>query len=213
MTNNLKAAMQRIDEAGKALAEEKRAAAQVAAQEESRLRQLNPEPGDLVEGQGIYIGTWGDEFGGIKKTFNVYAAPENLPALYTYEDAVRTVSKLQNWNGYDGTKFSDDLKFYKALKKGTYRGGWIIPPLSVLRGELGLTKSFYGLRHVGGFQGNLERFPYDTVSIERPNFYWSSSTTKGWMWGYSSCTANEICWEKNKELLSVRPIRMVEIKR
>lgn len=93
------------------------------------------QPGDLVPGEGIYIGKYEPkdrEGKSLSKAFNVFAAPEDLPETMKYVDAVKHIAKLKKWNGYDGTNYATDKEFYAAVKNDSYDGGWIIPPRSVL---------------------------------------------------------------------------------
>lgn len=94
-----------------------------------------PKPGDLVPGQGIYLGQYTpkDRDGNsLSKTFNVFAAPEDLPERMTYIGAVEYIAQLKNWHGHDGTNYATDKEFYDAVKNGSYNGGWIVPTYGIL---------------------------------------------------------------------------------
>src|SRR5690606_25593004 len=70
-----------------------------------------PEIGELVAGEGVYLGTYApkDRDGiSLSKTFNVFAAPEDLPGVHQYVGAVAEISKLKNWHGHDGEAFNND---------------------------------------------------------------------------------------------------------
>ncbi len=68
-------------------------------------------PGDLVEGEGVYVGQWKllD-----RCIFNIYAAPDYLRdaqgerAVFTYKEAVKTIKEMKDWCGYNGAFYSGD---------------------------------------------------------------------------------------------------------
>jgi hypothetical protein len=94
--------------------------------------------GQLVAGQGVYIGQYApkDRDGNsLGKIFNVFAAPQDLGGTEKYVDAVKHVAQLKNWNGFDGTNYATDRELYKAIKDGSYNGGWIIPTRDLLSGK------------------------------------------------------------------------------
>lgn len=110
--------------------------------------------GKMVEGKGIYIGTWkadhpegkfSFEAGGLelyppglKEVFNVFAAPEDLKDTLgerlevTFNKASRHLDALKNWHGYDGHGFADYEELYVALRDLTYKGEWIVPPSDIM---------------------------------------------------------------------------------
>ena len=95
-------------------------------------------PGQKMPDGTIYLGRYSPkdrEGNSLSKTFNVFAAPEDLPKMMTYLDTVKYIAGLKNWNGYDGTNYANDKEIYAALKNKTYRGGWIIPTRDILDGK------------------------------------------------------------------------------
>src|SRR5947208_2846954 len=81
----------------------------------------NAEPGQMITGEGIFLG----QYQSLGRIFNVFAAPEDLPAMMKYVDAVKYIAELKGWNGFDGTNYATDKEFRQALKDGSYTGGWI----------------------------------------------------------------------------------------
>lgn len=117
-----------------------RAAPSKPEQKEDVVDQLETaDRGALVKGQGIYLGIYAlkDKDGvSLGKIFNVYAAPENLPGQdLNYEDTVNYIANLRLRHGHDGTKYKSDEEIHAALKDGSYKGGWIIPPREILCGK------------------------------------------------------------------------------
>lgn len=94
------------------------------------------KPGDMIEGHGIFLGTWEpeDSKGSLGKLFNVFAAPEDLQGTMTYRDAVESVARLKDWNGHDGANYANDDELYEALGDGRYNGEWVIPPMIIWTG-------------------------------------------------------------------------------
>jgi hypothetical protein len=91
---------------------------------------------------GIYIGT--QEItakGGLKKVFDLYAAPEDLTdgnerrLVTTYKKAVKALKRKKNWHGYNGECFKNHQAWEVALANNTYRGGWFIPTKEILHGK------------------------------------------------------------------------------
>ncbi len=176
-------------------------------------------PGQLVKGQGVFAGTWEpkDRDGkSLGKIFNVFAAPQDLPETMKYVGAVKHIAKLKGWNGFDGTHYATDKEIYKALKDGSYDGGWIIPTRDILRGNDVDGKdttpdNFFAHQNRGAFKGT---FKTATASVSRyPGWYWSSTEDRD----TSSCV-RVVCFSggyenwftKDNFLLSCRPVRLVE---
>ena len=66
------------------------------------------------------------------KLLEAIPAPEDLPELLTYNDAVKKVASLKNWHGFDGCDFKNEAELMAAFENGTYNGGWFIPPKDLL---------------------------------------------------------------------------------
>ncbi len=122
-------------------AEQQRQKEQQKQQAEEALR--NPLPGTLVPGQGIFLCKYtpvDETEKSLRKTFNVYAAPEDLTDEWGrwcrnhYNGTVWRMSTLRDWHGYNGANYRDDAEFYSALKNGSYHGEWVIPTHNLLRG-------------------------------------------------------------------------------
>ncbi len=139
------------------------------------------KPGDLIPGQGIYMGKWQpkDRDGAsLGKVFNVFAAPEDLkssdatPLHLTFHDTVYWVDKLKDWHGYNGAYFHNDRELIDALKNRSYNGGWFIPPVELacgsdwIRNETYET-SFFALRKTTHLK---EMFKHGSISL-----YWTCS--------------------------------------
>lgn len=136
------------------------------------------EVGQLVEGKGVFIGTWEpkDSDGNSLEEFNLFAAPEDLMdaegrrLAATFNGAVKHVAALRDWHGHDGGDFRNDAALYAAMKEGRYKGEWFIPPVGVLKEHL------YPNRNKGALAGT-----FTTAS--------SGAGFAPWYW---SCTEN--CW-------------------
>ncbi|MDD3370807.1 MAG: hypothetical protein PHE27_03155, partial [Alphaproteobacteria bacterium] len=97
-------------------------------------------------------------------TYYVFAAPHFLSSQYrmplrlSYNEAVKEVTKLKNWHGFDGTNYKTDAELYSALSDKSYKGGWFIPPIELLRGVRSghYTEAFknhlYNVKHCGKFR-------------------------------------------------------------
>ena len=109
------------------------------------LRELvNVKIGQLIEGRGVFFGTWEPKDGegrSLGKIFNMFAAPEDLTdsfgkrQTFKYLEAVGRVSSLKDWHGHDGTSYKTDKELFAALQDGTYNGGWFIPPRELMIGR------------------------------------------------------------------------------
>ena len=84
---------------------------------------------------GIYIGQY--ESKSLGKIFNVFAAPANIGKYgQAYNLTRERLARLKNWHGFDGTDYANAEQFQEALKNGSYKGGWIIPTMEMLRENL-----------------------------------------------------------------------------
>jgi len=194
------------------------------AEEEEALR--NPKPGQEIPGHGVIIGTW--QLKGLSQKFNVFAAIEDLTneagekEIYTYDDTVKRMAELEDWHGFDGTKYKNDKEFYEALKNGSYDGGWIIPPRELLTGTKangpeGFRSGSYIVQPDNLFdhqdKGSLSG-TFDKAAVgERVsgNTYFSSTMHwNGWQVWLSSLhgTGFEQPTSKNWTRASCRPVRL-----
>lgn len=99
--------------------------------------------GKFIPNKGVFFGTWTpkDKNGkSLGKTFNLFAAPQDLQdtsrerMTMTFDNAIAAVSRLKNWQGYNGARFQNEKDLYKALANNTYKGEWFIPTLDMLIG-------------------------------------------------------------------------------
>lgn len=167
---------------------------------------LMPEPGEMVKGEGIYIGEYDPKDGNGKslgKLFNVYAAPEDLTSEISYKDALKKLKELKSWHGYDGTDYATSKKIIAALMNGNYKGGWIMPPLEIV--EVGVQEaSLCRHKNSGLLSGTFSNVNYMT------------STEKD---GSESFHAVKMESGENTSINSgytggraCRPVRLVEVK-
>ena len=145
-----------------------------------RAPQQHSDPSPLQIGQkvyndagvctGMYIGT--QEItakGGLKKVFDLYAAPEDLTdendkkLVTTYKNAVKALKRKKNWYGYNGECFKNHHKLEAALANNTYRGGWFIPPKGVVETNLYKNKG----------RGDLKGTFTDRNGSDLAHWYWS----------------------------------------
>ena len=184
----------------------------------------NPQPGQKMPDGTIYLGQYKtkDHNGNsLSKTFNVFAAPEDLPETMTYVEAVKHIAGLKNWNGYDGTNYATDKELYAAIKSGSYTGAWIIPTRAILHGkDIDGTRTtpdnFLSAKDKGAFVDAKHAFKTATSSgSDCPDYYWSSTQDRGnpsYVWGVRLSDGNAGWCHKDNNRLSCRPVRLVEIK-
>jgi hypothetical protein len=146
-----------------------------------------PEIGQLVEGKGVYVGTWTpkDRVGNsLGKTFNLFAAPYDLgldengngiKLVTTYKKAVTAVGKITNLLGFAGFRGKNDTDLYNALRDGSYKGEWFIPTKDILCGKdvdgnAVQNDHLFGHRNTGALAGT-----FTTVKSGSDNapWYWS----------------------------------------
>ena len=186
---------------------------------------LEYKPGQMVGSQGIYFGQYkpkdrkGNRLG---KTFNVFAAPQDLPETMKYVDAVKHIAKLKGWNGFDGTNYPTDKEIYAALKDGSYKGGWIIPTRELLagtepddesdirEGKVIQPDNLFNHQNKGAFKGTFKTAASSGSAY--PGWYWSSTEyreNQSDVWGVrfsDGCGG----WNRKDDLrLSCRPVRLV----
>ena len=190
-------------------AKEEEAAKKEAAEKALKEALKHAKIGDYIEGKGIYCGKWvpkdrtGKSLGTI---FNLFAAPEDIGILKSFNDAVKSVATLRNWHGHDGYDHeagdrNPQEKLYDDLRSGNYKGEWFIPPKDVL-------EKLY--KYKGFFKGD--------AAFKEPG---SNSRSAHWYW---SCTEHDastvIAWyqrfdggeqgffsKKNQIEMSVRCVR------
>lgn len=156
----------------------------------------NLKPGDLVADQGIYLGKYSpiDRDGiSLGKTFNVFAAPQDLPERMTYVDTVKFIAELVDWYGFNGTNYPTDKEIYAALNDGSYDGGWIIPTRELLvgtapdsaevirsagkggipQGEVIQPDNLFDHQNIGAFKGTVGTDPANC------SWYWTSTERRG----------------------------------
>lgn len=171
-------------------AEERELEQQREALEQEIEHRKNPEPGQMIEGEGIFVGKYApkDRDGNsLGKIFNVFAAPEDLPETATYDETVRKISELKDWNGHDGTNYANDAEIYAALKDGRYGGGWIIPTWDILHGEdagdnATAPDSIFAHKDKGAFKEAKHALKtaatVPSSSSFFPNRYWASTESR-----------------------------------
>lgn len=111
----------------------------------NRLTKHCHEIGQMVKGEGIYLGIWEpSDLEGVSlgKVFDIYAAPEkpqdsySRPLETTFNRAVQHVAKLKNWFNHDGAHFESDAQIYTAIREGREKEleNWFIPTIDILGG-------------------------------------------------------------------------------
>jgi len=178
-------------------------------------------PGTLIGQQtadGIFIGRYvpkDREGNSLGKIFNVFAAPQDLGGTVKYADAVKNIAQLKNWHGFDGTDYATDTDLYKALKEGSYNGGWIIPTRDLLTGKdvdgrARQTGNLLAARDIGALKDTFNTSPARSATYF--DWYWSCTEIRN--------TPNVIVlhltngyesWDgKNGSRASLRPVRLVD---
>jgi hypothetical protein len=184
--------------------------------------------GGAVAGEGIYIGQWQpkDRDGvSLGKTFNVFAAPKDLPDTMTYDDTVKAIAELKNWNGFDGTNYANDKEIYAALKEGSYGGGWIIPTRELLvgtepdgasgvrEGKIIQPDNLFDHRNKGVLKDTFKAGASSDFIF--PYWYWSSTEYRddpSCVWDVRFSFGYEGWHHKDGFCLNCRPVRLVEVR-
>lgn len=179
----------------------------------------------MIPGEGIFLGhyTPRDRDGHtLGKVFDVFAAPEDLTdesgvrAIFKYVEAVTRVTALKGWHGSDGGSYVSDTQLYAALKDGSYRGEWVIPPRDLLDGmdvDENQTQpdNLVAHRNKGAFSGT---FTMAASGSGYPSWYWSSTEKRDHP-SYVYCVRlsyDHGDWDpKDGDRLSCRPVRLVEV--
>jgi len=148
----------------------------------------------------------------------VLAAPEDLPEVMRYNDAVKYIAKLKNWYGHDGAKYRHDRKLNAALTDGSYTGGWVIPTCEILYGdhsgrnqELITPDNILAHKDRSSFKGTFKMAA--SIGFESSDWYWSSSETQtdAWMLTVRLSDGKVDVATKEYECLSCRPVRLVPV--
>jgi len=164
------------------------------------------EIGQMVEGKGIFAGTWEPEDragDSLNKTFNLYAAPEDIGVQKTFDEAVEYVAGIKDLLGHDGfnhnvkSKTTDEA-LYDVLRSGTYGGEWFIAPKDALNANL------YANKDKGDLKGTFKT-EYDG------RWYFSSTEDyRGFLshvWNQRFSDGNDDWNHKDFVELSTRPVR------
>lgn len=166
-----------------------------------------PEMGTLVKGEGVYIGRYEPMDGqgkSLGKIFNVYAASEDLTKDISCNAVLKKLRELKNWHGYDGSDYATSVKIIFDLISGSYKGGWVIPPLEIV--EAGNQEaSLFKCRNSGVLYGTLdekESYITSTMTKDAKNFHGVKMEDGGLTSFDPTFTSGRSC----------RPVRLVEIK-
>jgi hypothetical protein len=210
--------------------ERKKEAARKKAEEEAL---KNPTPGREIAGEGIFLGQYrpkdraGNSLG---KVFNVFAAKEDLTdasgkkETFKYVDAVKRVATLKGFHGHDGKSYATDKELYKALKDGSYDGGWVIPtrelligteaggPTGIRKGTVIQPDNLYDHRTKGALK---DTFCTKAASGSGcPQWYWSCTERRDdpdRAWGADFSDGNGDWGHKDSSRLSCRLVRLVPV--
>lgn len=152
----------------------------VVAAVKKRERRANPQIGDLDE-RGIFLGVWEARDGdgnSLKKKFNVFAAPEDLPGKKTYSETLKHMAGLEDWHGYAGTNYDNDEEVLQALAEGSYNGGWFIPLKEMLDGKDAednktMPDNLTAHHGRGAFKDSLQKAG---AGFSSAGYYWSSTS-------------------------------------
>jgi hypothetical protein len=70
--------------------------------------------------------------------FCVYAAPQDLTdkngnkLTGYFDDCRKALNQKSLWNGYSGECYANEAALMKSFRDGTNKGGWTIPPFSIV---------------------------------------------------------------------------------
>ena len=198
------------------------------------LEERVPEIGESVSGQGIFLGQYSpkDQNGkSLGKIFNVFAAPEDLSVkesksgffkkretvtrVFTFNDAAKLVAELKDWHGHDGASFENSAVLTKALKDGSYKGEWVIPPREILSGKDvdgndAQQNHLYKHQNKGAFKGTFKTAA--SSGSDCPDWYCSSTEDcdhSSEVHGVLFSDGYESWLFKDDIRLSCRPVRLV----
>lgn len=180
----------------------------------------NPQPGQKMPDGTIYLGQYTpkDRDGkSLSKTFNVFAAAEDLPETMKYVDAVKYIASKYKAHGYDGTNYATDKELYAAIKSGSYNGGWIIPTRDILHGKdidgkETTPDNILAHKDKGSFKDTFKTAA--SSGSDYPDWYWSSTENRdnsSNVWNVRLSDGNDDWNHKDNNRLSCRPVRLVEV--
>jgi len=165
------------------------------------------EIGQVVEGKGVYVGKHEiTSKGGLKKIFDLYAAPEDLTdandkkLVATYNDSVRTLNEKKFWHGYNGECFENHKELEEALASDTYQGGWFIPAREIVKTHL------YQNKDTGDLKGTFT----DKSGSGNAHWYWSCTEHReaaSYVSGLDFTDGDDDWVHKGAHELSTRPVR------
>jgi len=184
----------------------------------------NPRTGQLIADRGIYLGVYEpkDRSGrSLNKKSHAFAMPEDLKdatgknLILTFNNAAKEVGKLRNRHGHDGLYLENDTALDEALKNGSYRGQWIIPPRELLHGKdvdgnSVAVENLLTNKDKGAFAGTFTLT--DTSGSDGcPDWYWSLTEhreDRGYVWGVRLSGGNDGRNHKDGGRLACRPVRL-----
>lgn len=177
---------------------------------------------------GIYVGLWepsGADGSRLGKIFEIYAAPQDLDdgggrTTMNYDAALRRLSSLKSWNGFDGGNYRNDKNLREALRGGTYHGEWVIPPREIANGadrdgNAVQPDNLMAHRDAGALRGSFNAAAHCRPSY--PSLYWSSTESPpyaGSFWLVGLATG-DYGWNPpdTSNGMSCRLVRFVEVPR
>lgn len=109
-----------------------------------------------VQAEGVHVG----QCTILSKTFNVYAALNDLPETVTYPDALKHISGMK-----DGAPYADEAALQRAVQEGSYTGGWFIPTFEMLE------KNILASKHIPALWAAFSERAVSGDSY--PDWYWS----------------------------------------
>lgn len=166
--------------------------------------------------EGIYIGQYAPrdrEGNDLYKIFNVFAAPQDLGGRKNYFDTIEHIARLKNWHGFDGASYATDKELYKAIKDGSYAGGWIIPTSDIMIGkdvdfQETTPDNLYAYRRSFGAAADPER------AFKAREWYWSCTEFRASPFHMKSIvlSGGDESWSnKHTSRLNCRPVRLVPV--
>ena len=181
------------------------------------------EPGHKMPDGTIFIGVYTpiDRQGNsLHKTFNAFAAPQDLGKAVRYTDAVKHIKTVYGPKNTFVTKDMTDEDLFKALHEGRYDGEWFIPPHELLYAQSPTDlkvapHNVFSLKDKTLLKGAFKNIsqPYNPHSVDNSHFYWTCTKGKN-SYRVINMSNGDSCWAKSKEsFLSCRLMRLVEIKK
>jgi hypothetical protein len=145
-----------------------------------------------------------------------------------YVDTVKHIAGLKNWHGHDGTNYATDKEIYAALKDGSYKGGWIIPPRELLvgtepdgpggvrKGTVIQPDNILAHKDKGVLKDTFKTATASGSDYPNyPSWYWSSTEYRVFpssVWVVRFSDGYEYWLLKDDLRLSCRPVRLVACK-